>query len=97
MIESNTKVEKIEIDESELKSKRNPNFIPTKSLKARGTLSVDKPLKGADDDGQTVRTGTSETEMTPLPVIGRVFKIDGYEYKVHYINVGQNRFSAIPV
>ena len=84
-------------DEMDLKSKRDPDFIPTKSLKARGTLSVDKPLKGADGDGESVRAGTSKPEETPLPVLGRVFKIDGFEYKVHYINGGQKRFSAIPV
>ncbi len=52
MTKSN-EVVKVEVDESDLKSKRDPNFIPSKSLKAHGTLSVDKPLKGAGNDGQS--------------------------------------------
>ena len=101
MTKSNTEVEIVETDELELKSKRDPNFVPTKSLKARGSLSVDKSLSGADDDGQSVQVGTlkkeAAPEITPLPEMGTVFNINGFEYKVNYINIGQGRFSSIPV
>jgi hypothetical protein len=37
-----------------------------------------------------------EDKKVPLPKEGKIFMLDGYEYRVVYINQGKNRFSCCP-
>jgi len=64
-------------------------------LVATGELTVDKKEKIDMEfvDKPLVRT---VKKSIPLPEIGAKFMLHGHEYKVTYINAGQQRFSCEP-